>query len=270
MPTSSNTEEEPKYEGSPDYPIFPNPRYLSKFALVSAQKSGLTHLDTDLYNFCYLPYNPHSYINKNKKRETITITNDDNNKDIPLPKDAEPQKPRPTYQINVAPCKRAAAINANCYFQDTNGTFSGLQPYDSEFEEQQRCYCEVYPYFDSIFGCNECFRLHGGIEGDHYFPESYMSAVSSTYCNANPITTGFYPFVSSWSKTNELAKVPTTTAPNILGTQTEQSLYWTYAAAMTGSSNPSSGWKSRTTDKRITWISVLATVALTVVTSASI
>ncbi|KAK6332986.1 hypothetical protein TWF718_010812 [Orbilia javanica] len=267
MPKSSTTEGGTKYEGSPDYPVFPNPRYLSKFALVSSDKSGLTHLDTDLYNVCYLPFRPHSYINK--KRDTVTITNDDNGKDIPLPNNDKPKEPRPTYQLNVAPCKRAGAVNANCYFQDTNGTFSGLQPYNSSFEEQQKCFCETYPYFDSIFGCNECLRLHGGIEGYHYFPESYMTGVSSAYCNANPITTAFYPFVSSWSKTNYLAKVPTTTAQNVLGTQTEQSLYWTYAAA-TAASNPNSGWKSRTTNTRNTWISFLVTVALTVVTSASI
>ncbi|KAF3099620.1 hypothetical protein TWF569_004686 [Orbilia oligospora] len=268
MTRSSSSDTSEKYAGSPDYPVFPNPIFLSKFALVSSDKSGRTNLDTDLYNSCILPYNPLSYPNnhKLKSRETITITNDDNNKEVPVPKDTNPKSPRPTYQLDRPPCKRAAAINANCYFQNTNGTFSGLQPYDSDFEVQQKCFCEIYPYFDSIFGCNECFRLHGGIEGYHYFPQSYMEAVSSTYCNANPITTAFYPFVSSWSKTNELAKVPTTTAPNVLGTQTEQSLYWTYAAAMTGSSNPSSGWKP----KQLTWISVLATIALAVVTSGSI
>ncbi|KAK6508684.1 hypothetical protein TWF506_010763 [Arthrobotrys conoides] len=274
MSRSSDSKTSKKYAGSPDYPVFPNPIFLSKFALVSSEESGITNLDTDLYNRCILPYNPLSYHNNNKHKKrqkrdttaTVTITNEDNGKEIPVPKDTNPKSPRPTYQMTVAPCKRAAAINANCYFQNTNGTFSGLQPYNSSFEVQQKCYCEIYPYFDSIFGCNECYRLHGGIEGYHYYPQSYMDAVSSTYCNANPITTAFYPFVSSWSKTNELAKVPTTTAPDVLGTQTEQSLYWTYAAAMTGSSNPNAGWKS----KQFTWISVLATVALSMVTSGSL
>ncbi|KAK6512593.1 hypothetical protein TWF481_001477 [Arthrobotrys musiformis] len=262
MPKPSSTQKTERYAGSPDYPVFPNPRYLSKFALVSADKSGLTHLDTDLYNYCYLPYNPLPYVNK----RGVTVTG--NGEDVPIAKDDEPEKPRPTYKIDVAPCRRAAAINANCYFQNTNGTLSGLQAYESEFEEQRKCFCEIYPYFDSIFGCNECFRLHGGIEGDHWFPQSYMSAVSSTYCNADPITTGFYPFVSSWSKANEISKVPTTTAPDVLGTQTEMSLYWTYAAATTSVSNPNSGRKSRTISEWITWIPLLATVALTVVKSS--
>ncbi|KAK6527297.1 hypothetical protein TWF281_010484 [Arthrobotrys megalospora] len=168
MPKSSSAGTSSKYAGSPDYPVFPNPRYLSKFALVSSQESGLTRLDTDLYNYCYLPWNPLRY-NNNEKREVITVTT--SGEDVPLPKYDEPREPRPDYQLDAAPCKRAAAINANCHFQDTNGTFSGLQPYDSDFEKQQKCYCEIYPYFDSVAGCNECFRSHGGIEGkqqSHY------------------------------------------------------------------------------------------------------
>ncbi|KAK6349372.1 hypothetical protein TWF730_010119 [Orbilia blumenaviensis] len=265
MSTSRNTQGGGSYAGDPDYPVFPHPRYISKFYRVSAQNSGLTRLDKDLYNQCYLPYNRQSYVDKREAR-TITVTQD--NEDISLPKDDEPKSPRPTYQLTSPPCKRTSAINANCYFQNTNGTFSGLQPYQSDFEEQQKCYCEIYPYFDSAAGCNECFHMHGGIAGFHWFPQDYISAASSAYCNANPITTAFYPFISSWSKTAEMAKVPTTTAPNILGTQTEQSLYWTYAAAMT--SKPNSGRKSATVNRRITWLSVFATVALTLATSASL
>lgn len=57
-----------------------------------------------------------------------------------------------------------------------------------------------------------------------------MSAVSSSYCGANPQTTGFYPFAQEWAKTDSAAKVPSTTASDLLGTQTAASLYYTYAA----------------------------------------
>ncbi|KAH8816917.1 hypothetical protein F5884DRAFT_777897 [Xylogone sp. PMI_703] len=211
------------YTGSQEYPVFPNGVYLSKFALVSSSESGLTDLDIDLYNECYLPYNPLQHHNF-RKRAAASSAN----------------APRPTYLIDEAPCKRAAAINTNCYFQNTNKTFAGLQPYADDFDVQQQCYCEKYPFFDSTLGCMECFRQHGGIEGYHWFPQSYVNAVSSTYCAANPEKTEFYAFVREWAKTDSAASVPSTTAPNILGTQTAASLYYTYAAA-TLTSDKSSG-----------------------------
>ena len=67
--------------------------------------------------------------------------------------------------------------------------------------------------------------------GYHWFPQSYVSAVSSSYCHANPQTTEFYSFASEWAKANPAASVPSTTAANILGTQTAASLYYTYASA---------------------------------------
>ncbi|CRL28082.1 unnamed protein product [Penicillium camemberti] len=205
-------------ETSSEYPVFPNGAYISRFYVVSSQESGLTDLDIDLYNECYLPYNPLSHHNFRRDDTTKTIS------------------PKPTYLIDEAPCKRQAAINSNCYFQNTNGTFSGLQLYSGDWDVQQQCYCDIYPFFDSAAGCQACFRKHGGIEGYHWFPESYVKGVSSAYCSANPQTTGFYPFANAWS-TSSAASLPTTTAVDSLGTQTAASLYYTYAAESTATSS---------------------------------
>ncbi|KAJ5837048.1 hypothetical protein N7447_003074 [Penicillium robsamsonii] len=218
---------------SDEYPVFPNGAYISRFYIVSSQDSGLTDLDIDLYNECYLPYNalPHH----NFRRDDAI-------------------SPKPTYQIDEAPCKRQAAINANCYFDNTNGTFSGLQLYSGDWDVQQQCYCGIYPFFDSAVGCQECFRKHGGIEGYHWFPESYVMGVSSAYCSADPQTTGFYPFAAQWSKTSA-ANLPTSTAVDSLGTQTAASLYYTYAAENTaigdsGSDKSSVGASTRLSLRR--------------------
>ncbi|KAJ6256848.1 hypothetical protein Dda_8717 [Drechslerella dactyloides] len=248
--------------GDDSYPVFPHARYISKFLLVNALDSGITHLDTDLYNFCYLPWNPLSYIpgssKAKRKRDGSGTTTAGASKTSPTPK--------PTYLFDKAPCRRAASINSNCYLQNTNGTFSGLQAYNSSFDEQQRCYCQIYPYWDTILGCNECFRQHGGIEGYHWFPESYMSAASSTYCNANPITTGMFPFLSQWAKTDPIANIPTSTAPNVLGTETAMSLYWTYATTIRGAastSNPNAGRKAASINSLGVCLSAAAAITLT-------
>lgn len=140
------------FPGSNSYPVFPNGKYLSKFYLVSGQYSGLNDLDYHLYNVCYLPYRPFDVgtsFDIDKRRVSHTDSN----------------APRPSYLINDPPCKRQAAINANCHFKNTNGTFSGLEPYTNDFDVQQQCYCEKYPFFDSALGCMKCFETHGGIEG---------------------------------------------------------------------------------------------------------
>ncbi|KAJ5884804.1 hypothetical protein N7495_009314 [Penicillium taxi] len=203
---------------STNYPVFPNPDYVQKFFV--SQNSGLTNLDIDLYNECYLPYRNLPHHSQNARRDT----------DLSIGQN--PTIAQPTYQIDQAPCKRQAAINANCYYQNTNGKLSGLQTYSGDWDAQQKCFCEIYPFFDSATGCQECFRDHGGIEGYHWFPETYLSAVSSTYCNANPQTTGFYAVAHEYSVSNK-ASVPTTTASDILGTQTAASLYYTYEAERT-------------------------------------
>ncbi|KGO63552.1 hypothetical protein PITC_049340 [Penicillium italicum] len=218
--TSTSSSTVASNTGSEGYPVFPNGAYISRFYVVSSQESGLTDLDIDLYNECYLPYNPlpHHHF----RRDDMTTTT----------------SPKPTYLIDEAPCKRQAAINSNCYFQNTNGTFSGLQTYSDDWDVQQQCYCDTYPFFDSAAGCQECFRKHGGIEGYHWFPESYLMGVSSAYCSANPQTTGFYPFANAWL-TSAAASVSTTTAVDSLGTQTAASLYYTYAAEGTATGGSS-------------------------------
>ena len=235
------------FTGSDEYRVFPNGAYLSRFYLVSSSEAGLTELDIDLYNFCYLPYNPLPYNNYRKRSPQAT------------------GDPRPDYELEAAPCKRTASINANCYIENTNGTFSGLR--DSEQPDaQQQCFCDVYPFFDSVRGCMECFRQHGGIEGYHWFPQSYVNAVSSSYCAADPQSTLFYDFARDWAKTNPAAKVPSTTAENVLGTQTAASLYYTYAAAMTdGSSEGSAPQFQKSSSSTSLRHLLLATIALSLV-----
>ncbi|KAF3938762.1 hypothetical protein ABW19_dt0200604 [Dactylella cylindrospora] len=263
MSSSDTIPEGEYYNGTDDYPVFPHARYISKFYKVSSQYAGLTKLDIALYNRCYLPYNPLSdaFAIDSKFKRDIEI-------DVEIPDDNDPNQtnsnaPRPTYLINEPPCKRTAAINSNCYFDNTNGTFSGLQLYEDKFEVQQQCYCEKYPYFDSAFGCNECFKLHGGIEGYHWFPDSYMNAVSSSYCNADPATTGFYPFYHQWMQTDPAATVPSTTAPDILGTEAAASLYYTYAAAASITSAASSTRRKGVNFSKLgLWISLMMVAGL--------
>ncbi|KAF3021791.1 hypothetical protein E8E15_007691 [Penicillium rubens] len=215
--TSTSSSSTASGTGSGEYPVFPNAAYISRFYVVSPQDSGLTDLDIDLYNACFLPHNPLSHHNYRRDDASEAIS------------------PKPTYLIDEAPCKRQAAINSNCYFQNTNGSFTGLQPYSGDWDVQQQCYCDIYPFFDSAAGCQECYRQHGGIEGYHWFPQSYVMGVSSAYCSASPQTTGFYPFANGYSMISA-SSLPSTTAVNSLGTQTAASLYYTYAAATGGSS----------------------------------
>ncbi|KAL5358563.1 hypothetical protein BJX96DRAFT_146784 [Aspergillus floccosus] len=229
--TSTSSSSAADFTGKADYPVFPNAIYLSKFYLVSSQYSGLTDLDIDLYNECYLPARALPYHNHDKRDEDEATTT---------------RTPKPDYQLDSPPCKRQAAINANCYYQDTNGTFAGLE-ISNEWEAQQQCYCDIYPFFDSARGCQECFKKHGGIEGYHWFPESYISAASSSYCSAEPQTTGLYPFVVDWAKTNSAADVASTTASDLLGTQTAANLYYTYAAATAASDSAKDGAAANTT-----------------------
>lgn len=123
------------------FPVFPNGPYLSKFFLTSSQDSGLNHLDIDLYNRCYLPSNPLPYNDQRAKRSSVE---------------------NPLYQIDQPPCKRQAAINANCYFT-WNGTLDSIE-LQKDAKEQQSCFCTEYPFFDSVDGCQACFEEHGGIE----------------------------------------------------------------------------------------------------------
>ncbi|CDM29708.1 unnamed protein product [Penicillium roqueforti FM164] len=117
-----------------------------------------------------------------------------------------------------------------------NGTFSGLVPYSDHWDVQQQCYCDVYPFFDSAAGCQECFRKHGGIE-------ELRDGGLERYCSANPQTTGFYPFAKEWSSSSA-ASLPTTTAADSLGTQTAASLYYTYAEENTAAGVSSTSEKN--------------------------
>lgn len=235
--TSTSSAAASTYTGDDGY-VFPNGNYISRFYRVSSQYSGLTPLDIDLYNYCYLPYNSLSY---NKRDASSTSANT--------------PTPRPTYLIDEAPCKRQAAINANCYWQNTNNTFQGLVPYsdpqsDDAFAQQQTCYCSTYPFFDSVLGCQACFDLHGGREGFHWFPAAYVSAASSSYCSARPATTDFENFVSSWAATQTQVQIVNTTASNVLGTQTAMSAYYTYSTetASVSSRSKNAAGSSRSND----------------------
>lgn len=189
--------------------VFPNGEWAAR---MYSNTNSADDLDIELYNYCYLPYNFLSHY----KRFQVTSS----------------CPPRPTYLDDEAPCKRQAAINTNCYFENTNSTFLGLQvPTDPEaLASQQQCYCITYLFFDSALGCQACFQDHGGIEGFHWYPDAYVNAFSSSYCAASSVTTDFYASYSDWSSTQTDVSVPMTTASNVLGTQTDMSLYYTYNA----------------------------------------
>jgi hypothetical protein len=125
------------YSGSDSYPVFPNGLFISKFYLVSSQNSGLTQLDKDLYDRCYLPSN-------SLEERSSSVS-------------------KPNYQSDSPPCKRQAAINSNCSFT-WNGTLSSIEQ-QKDAIAQQGCFCNEYPFFDAVGGCQECFEMHGGIEG---------------------------------------------------------------------------------------------------------
>ena len=150
-PTQTSTAADSMYTCDPNESFFLNSCYLSRFTRVISQYSGLTNLDIDLYNRCYLPYNALSYDTKKAKRDGESWVS--------------VQIEKPDYQQEVAPCKRMGAIGANCYWKNTNGTFSGLDKYQDDFGQQQNCYCKIYPFWDATAGCMKCLEMHGGIEG---------------------------------------------------------------------------------------------------------
>ncbi|KAK5943413.1 hypothetical protein PMZ80_004420 [Knufia obscura] len=226
--SSTSSSASPAWTGDDTYPVFPNANYISRFYHTPDYEAGLTILDQELNNYCYLPYNSaiHTY-DKRQASSTSTSTST--------------PTPRPTYLIDEAPCKRQSSINANCYFQNTNRTFAGLIPYsDPQLEtaltDQQTCYCRTYPFLDSVLGCQACFEQHGGIEGHHWFPSEYVSAVSRTYCAAPSLTTDFYGFVRDWASTQTEVQVGSTTASNVLGTETSMEAYYTYNITIPSSS----------------------------------
>ncbi|KAH7116140.1 hypothetical protein B0J11DRAFT_584174 [Dendryphion nanum] len=221
-PSRTSTSAGATFTGDPDFYVFPNPHFLSRFYKVSSHISGLTHLDTDLYNRCYLPSRPHEYIDSKRDVSWVHIKIE-----------------KADYRTEDAPCIRQAAINANCYQRDTNGSFSGLERYKDHFDEQQHCFCEKYPFFESALGCQKCLEMHGGISGYHWFPESYVNAAANAYCAQDPPTQEFYKFVQSWKATAAEANVPSTTAKDVLGTQTAASLYYTAGAVASSKKNGS-------------------------------
>jgi hypothetical protein len=66
--------------------------------------------------------------------------------------------------------------------------------------------------------------------GYHWFPESYINAFADSYCGSSSPTKEFYVSVIAWKATVKEAAVPSTTAKDVLGTQTDVSLYYTAGA----------------------------------------
>jgi hypothetical protein len=66
-----------------------------------------------------------------------------------------------------------------------------------------------------------------------------VGALADAYCVADAPTKEFYAFVGEWKATAIEAKIPSTTASDMLGTQTAASLYYTPTPAVT-SKKPSS------------------------------
>jgi hypothetical protein len=54
-----------------------------------------------------------------------------------------------------------------------------------------------------------------------------VGGLADAYCVADTPTKEFYAFVNEWKATAAEAKIPTTTASDVLGTQTAASLYYT-------------------------------------------
>ncbi|EFE44149.1 hypothetical protein TRV_01109, partial [Trichophyton verrucosum HKI 0517] len=189
--TTTTTSAITAFPGSDNYPVFPNGKYLSKFYLVSGQYSGLTDLDYHLYNVCYLPYRPFDVgtsFGIDKRRVSHTDSN----------------APRPTYLINDPPCKRQAAINANCHFKNTNGTRSqAWSPIPTILTYNSNVTARSIPFLTLLLDV--------------------------------PAPAEFFDFIKAWAKTDPAATLQSTTASTILGTQTDASLYYTYAAASTTS-----------------------------------
>lgn len=79
--------------------------------------------------------------------------------------------------------------------------------------------------------------------GYHWFPTSFINAASSTFCSETSIETCFYPFVSQWAETAAEGRAPSTTAKDVLGTNTAASLYYTATAtSSTKTSKANSNW----------------------------
>ncbi|KAF2010131.1 hypothetical protein BU24DRAFT_356902 [Aaosphaeria arxii CBS 175.79] len=236
------------FTGDASYPVFPNANYISRFAIIADYLSDITHLDTDLLNRCYLPSRPHRYVEPRNqtKREDSWIY-------IKIEK--------PDYQEDSPPCHRQGAINTNCRLQNTNGTFSGLRKYEDNFDEQQHCFCEKYPFFEATLGCQKCLEMHGGIEGWHWFPESYISAAADAYCSENPPTKEFFDYMLDWKATAAEAQIPSTTAEDLLGTRTEVSLYYT-ASPTTGSKKNTSMAEPRA--RGLGWVWTVACISVVI------
>jgi hypothetical protein len=97
--------------------------------------------------------------------------------------------------------------------------------------------------------------------GYHWFPESHISAYADAYCGADPnsLSQAMDDFYKSWSVTAPEAKVPSTTAKDVLGTQTAASLYYTATAVAKAKSKNSA---TATTPKKQGWLAGAAWVLL--------
>lgn len=105
-------------------------------------------------------------------------------------------------------------------------------------------------YFDMFGGCNSCFEVHGGVEGEDWFPPALIGSVSANFCTGTP-QTDIDDLFDSMVQT-AIPSSAMTTANDLFPSQTAVSLYFTgtletAAGEITGSAlaatwDPSAYW----------------------------
>jgi len=80
----------------------------------------------------------------------------------------------------TTPCEAFDVISSEC---EANGTDT------IDYIAQQECICgKGSGYFDMFYGCNNCFKVHGGVENEDYYPTAAVSSASAAFCTGTPST----------------------------------------------------------------------------------
>lgn len=113
---------------------------------------------------------------------------------------------------------------------------------------QQECMCGAgSTFFDMMFACENCLKVHGGTENVDYYDDSALSSVSASFCAATPAI----DFADALSTVIE--PLPTATGPGTdqFPSQTAISDYFTGSletklGQITGSATPGSDYPTAT------------------------
>lgn len=58
-----------------------------------------------------------------------------------------------------------------------------------DLEAPKECMCgSGSGYFDMLYACNNCYKVHGGTENSEYYDVSAFSSASKVFCSATPAT----------------------------------------------------------------------------------